>query len=138
MRCAQNADGHSLQLARRCPRLLTHDTWRHACDVTKDTPERPQTPPPGLQSDICDGQFAVSQQRNGPFNSSSQEISMRRNAKCILERSCEVRFGNATDFCQSRDGPVLMRCSVHPVFRAQQATQQPRVLICKVRKSTDL
>ena len=53
---------------------------------------------------------------------------MRRDAEGLLERSREVRLGDAAHAGQPRDGPLLVRGGVHPVLRAQQAAQQLGVL----------
>ena len=55
---------------------------------------------------------------------------MRRDAERLLERSREVRLGDAAHTRQSTDRPLLVRRGVHPVLRAEQATQQLGVLDC--------
>ena len=55
---------------------------------------------------------------------------MRRDAEGLLERSREVGLGDAAHSRQPLDRPALVRGGVHPVLRAQQAAQQPRVLAC--------
>jgi hypothetical protein len=49
---------------------------------------------------------------------------MRRHAKRVFERACEMRLGRTAHACQPRHWPFLVRSRVHPIFRAQQATQQ--------------
>jgi hypothetical protein len=41
-------------------------------------------------------------------------------------------LGYAADLGETLDGPGFVRCSVHAILGAQQATQQDRVLQCAI------
>jgi hypothetical protein len=125
---AQDARGHALKLVRRGPPARAERPWVLASDVAKDAPERTEAPPACLECDLRDGQISVAKQRRRPLDAPRQQVPMRRHAEGLHERSCEVGRRDAADARQPLDRPALVRAGVHPVLRAQQAAQQPRIL----------
>ena len=70
----------------------------------------------------------IAQHRHGTLDSAREQVPVRRKTERVLERTCEVRFGNAAHASQAPDGPFLVRRGVHPVLRAQQTAQQFGIL----------
>ncbi|PZS81319.1 hypothetical protein A7X84_00905 [Stenotrophomonas maltophilia] len=93
-------------------------------DVTEDAAEGAQAAPAGLRGDLRDRQVGVTQQRHGPFNAAAQQVAVRRQPECLLERTREMRRGYGTHFGQAGHRPVLVAGMVHPVLGTQQASQQ--------------
>ena len=94
----------------------------------KVRPNVPRLFQPGLERDLGDGQVGVAQQRRGPLDAAREQVAVRRHAERLLERSREVRLGDAAHARQPPHGPLLVRGGVHPVLRAQQAAQQLGIL----------
>src|SRR4029077_1951900 len=115
---AEEAGRHPLGLVWAGLLARTQLTRTFADDVAECAPERSQTAPAGLESDLGDGQVRVAEQRRGPLQSSREQVSVRRDAEGFLERPRKVGLGDAADACQPRDRPLLMRGSVHAVLRA--------------------
>ena len=124
-----------------------HDARRHACqglrgracaradragtlpgDVAKRAAERPEALPAGLERDLDDRHLGVPKQRHRTLDAPRKQVAVRRHAEGLLERTREMRLGNAAHFRQPPDRPGLVRGRVHAIFRAQQAAQEFRVL----------
>src|SRR5579862_6160510 len=128
VRSADETGGHRVEGARRSLRLGPKGTWALAGDIAEGTSKCSQTLPARLVGNIGDWAVAVAQQRRGPLDSPGQQVTMRRYAECLLERSRKMSRGDSTHLCQPPHRPVLVRGGVHPVLRTQQATQQLGVL----------
>lgn len=99
-----------------------------AGDVAEDAPECAQAFPAGAEGDFGDRQVGVAQQRRRPFDAARQQITMRRDAESLLERTREMRLGNAACLCQPLHRPVLVRGGIHAVLCTQQAAKQLWIL----------
>ena len=80
--------------------------------------------PPGLKSDFGDGEVGVAEQRYRPLDPAGDEIAVGRDAEGFLEASGEVGLGDAAHAGKPLDGPLFVRGGVHPVFGAEQATEE--------------
>src|ERR1044071_1946926 len=76
--------------------LLADGTRACAGDVVKNASESTQTSPAGPEGDIGDGQLRIAQQGGRAFDAPREQITMRRNAKGLFERTREVSRGHAT------------------------------------------
>src|SRR5205085_7579059 len=57
-----------------------------------------------------------------------EQVTMRRHAERIAERTREVRLRDATYFRQALDGPFLVGGDVHAVLRPEEAAEQIGIL----------
>jgi hypothetical protein len=81
-----------------------------------------------MESDLGNREVGVAEQRGRPLDAPGQEIAMRRDAEGLPERSRKVRFRHAAHSREAPHRPLLVRCRIHPVFRAQQTAQELGVL----------
>lgn len=125
---ADDARRHAFQRFRRHAGARANRARALPRDIAKRTPERPQALPAGLESNFDDGHLGVPKQRHCTLDASSEQVTVRRHSECLLERTREMRLRDATDLCQPRDRPGFVRGAVHSILRAQQATQDFRVL----------
>ena len=128
MRGAHDAPWHATEILRRSPRTRTDRARAFTGDVAESAAKSPKTLPPRLEGNFGDGLFGVPKQRRGPLDAPREEVSVRRHPEGILERARKMRRGNAAHPRQPPHGPGLVRGGIHPVLRAQQASQQLGVL----------
>src|SRR6185503_19427235 len=107
-----------------------------AGDVTKNAAEGAEAFPAGLEGDVRDGYVGVPKQSLRSFDPTREQVTMRRDAECLLEGAREVRRGDATHPRQSPHRPLLVRGSVHAILGPQQSPQQFGIL-CHSRTLTD-
>ena len=124
MRSAQEAGGHVAGCLWRCPGACPNSAGAGAGNVVEDAAESAETSPPGIESDLGDGQTGVAQQRHRTLDTPREQVTVRRNPKGLFERPREMGRGHATDSRQASHRPSLLRGGVHPVLRPQQAPQQ--------------
>jgi hypothetical protein len=108
--------------------LLADRSRVQARNVAEGAAERTQASPSGLKGNLGDGQVRVPQQRRGALDAPREQVAVRRYSEGFLERSREVRLGDAADARQSPHRPSLVRGAIHAVLRAQQASQQLGIL----------
>ena len=102
-------------------------------DITESAAESAKAVPPGLESDLGDWNIRVAKERFGPLDPARQQIAVRWEAECILERSGKMGLGHSAHSRQPWARPRFMRSGVYSILGAKQAAQQPRVLACARR-----
>ena len=132
MRCAQNAGGHAPEPLRPGPFARPDHARTLAGNIAERAPERTQAAPARVEGDLGDGQVGVAEQRRRPLDASCEQITVRRYAEGLLERSREMGLGHAAHPREPLDGPLFVRSGVHSVLRAQQAAQQLGVLVYRI------
>jgi hypothetical protein len=124
----EEAGGHAVEIARRGSLALPDRAWVLAGNVAEGAAESAQALPPGLEGNLGDGEIGIAEQRGRALDTPREQVTVRRQAEGLLERSREVGLGDAAYLRKTAHRPVFVRGGVHPVFCAQQAAQQCRVL----------
>src|SRR5262245_34528938 len=121
---AQDTHRNALELAGPHSRTLSDRARVLAGDVAEGAAEGAETAPAGFERDVGDRPIRVAQQRGGSLDTAREQVTVRRQAECLLEGAREVRLGYAAHLREAAHGPLLVRGAVHAVLRAQQAAQQ--------------
>lgn len=119
---------HLTHFLRHPPFASTEHTGTFPRNVVEGAPESAKTVPTAFESNIGDRKLGITQQRLGTLNSASQEVTVRRYAKCLAERARKMGLRHTADLGKPLDRPCLMRRGVHPVLGAQKATHKERTL----------
>jgi hypothetical protein len=81
-----------------------------------------------MESNLGDGEIGIAKQGARALDAPREQVTVRRQAEGLLERSREVCLGDAAHLRKTTHGPRFVRGGVHPVSRAQKAAEQRRVL----------